>query len=71
MDLVLPGMNGYDAARKILESDKKAVIVAFTADNMPDAKRKADMSGIREFITKPVRIEDLKRLFSRYFNKNL
>ncbi len=71
MDLVLPGMNGYDAARKILESDKKAIIAAFTADNMPDAKRKADMSGIREFITKPVRIEELKRLFSRYFNKNL
>lgn len=71
MDLVLPGMNGYDAARKILEKDRKAVIVAFTADNMPDAKRKADMSGIKEFMTKPVRIEDIKRLFTRYFNKSL
>ena len=49
----------------------KAIIAAFTADNMPDAKRKADLSGIREFITKPVRIEELKRLFERYFRKSL
>jgi signal transduction histidine kinase/CheY-like chemotaxis protein len=67
MDLILPGMTGYDAARKILAADKKVIIAAFTADNMPDARRKADMSGIREFITKPVRIEELKRLFARYF----
>ncbi len=71
MDLVLPELTGYDAARKILASDKKTIIAAFTADNMPDAKRKADMSGIREFITKPVRIEELKRLFIRYFRKSL
>jgi signal transduction histidine kinase/CheY-like chemotaxis protein len=71
MDLVLPEMTGYDAARKILAADNKAIIAAFTADNMPDAKRKADLSGIREFITKPVRIEELKRLFTRYFRKSL
>ncbi len=70
MDLILPELTGYDAARRILAADKKAIIAAFTADNMPDAKRKADMSGIREFITKPVRIEELKRLFARYFRKN-
>jgi CheY-like chemotaxis protein len=71
MDLVLPELTGYDAARKILAADKKAIIAAFTADNMPDAKRKADLSGIKEFITKPVRIEELKRLFARYFRKSL
>jgi signal transduction histidine kinase/CheY-like chemotaxis protein len=70
MDLIMPEMNGYDAARKILAIDKKVIIVAFTADNMPDAKRKAELSGIREFITKPVRIEELKRLFAKYFRKS-
>ena len=71
MDLVLPELTGYDAARKILAADNKVIIAAFTADNMPDAKRKADLSGIREFITKPVRIEELKRLFARYFRKSM
>jgi signal transduction histidine kinase/CheY-like chemotaxis protein len=70
MDLIMPEMNGYDSARKILASDKSTLIVAFTADNMPDAKRKAELSGIREFITKPVRIEDLKKLFAKHFKKN-
>jgi hypothetical protein len=44
--------------------------VAFTADNMPDSKIKAELSGIKEFIPKPVRIDDLKRFFSRYFIRN-
>jgi hypothetical protein len=37
---------------------------------MPDAKRKAELSGIKEFIAKPVRIEELKRLFVKYFRKS-
>jgi signal transduction histidine kinase/CheY-like chemotaxis protein len=69
MDLIMPEMNGYDSARKILAVDKSILIVAFTADNMPDAKRKAELSGIREFIPKPVRIDDLKNLFAKYFSK--
>jgi signal transduction histidine kinase/CheY-like chemotaxis protein len=71
MDLIMPEMNGFDSARKILAIDKKVLIVAFTADNMPDAKRKAELSGIKEFIAKPVRIEELKRLFAKYFRKSL
>lgn len=69
MDLIMPEMNGYDSARKILASDKSVLIVAFTADNMPDARRKAELSGIREFISKPVRIEDLKKLLAKHFKK--
>ena len=67
MDLIMPEMDGYESARKIIEYDKSALIVAFTADNMPESKRKAELSGIRDFISKPVRIEELKKLFARYF----
>ncbi|OFY67876.1 MAG: hypothetical protein A2V64_10640 [Bacteroidetes bacterium RBG_13_43_22] len=70
MDLILPEMSGYDTARKILASEKSILIVAFTADNMPDTKRKAELSGIKEFIAKPVRIEELKKLFAKHFKKN-
>jgi signal transduction histidine kinase/CheY-like chemotaxis protein len=69
MDLIMPEMNGYDSARKILAFDKSMLIVALTADNMPDARRKAELSGIREFIPKPVRIDDLKTLFAKHFSK--
>jgi signal transduction histidine kinase/CheY-like chemotaxis protein len=67
MDLIMPEMDGFESAQKILETDKSILIVAFTADNMPESKRKAELSGIKEFISKPVRIEELKRLFAKYF----
>jgi CheY-like chemotaxis protein len=70
MDLIMPEMNGYDSAKKILTIDKSVLIVALTADNMPDARRKAELSGIREFIPKPVRIDDLKNFFAKYFSKS-
>jgi two-component system sensor histidine kinase/response regulator len=69
MDLIMPEMDGFESAQKILELDRSILIVAFTADSMPEAKRKAEMVGIREFISKPVRIEDLKKLFVKNFKK--
>ena len=69
MDLFMPEMDGFESAQRILKFDKSVLIVAFTADNMPETKRKAELSGIKDFISKPVRIEELKRLFARYFKK--
>jgi CheY-like chemotaxis protein len=69
MDLIMPEMDGFESARKILEFDKSTLIVAFTADNMPESKKKAELSGIRDFISKPVRMEELKRLIATYFRK--
>lgn len=70
MDLIMPEMDGYESARKMLEHDPTLLIAAFTADNLPESKRKAELSGIRDFISKPVRIDDLKKFFTRHFNKN-
>jgi signal transduction histidine kinase/CheY-like chemotaxis protein len=67
MDLIMPEMDGYESAQKILSFDKSGLIVAFTADNMPESKKKAELAGIRDYIAKPVRIEELKRLFVRHF----
>jgi CheY-like chemotaxis protein len=69
MDLIMPEMDGYESAQRIIKFDKSALIVAFTADNMPETRRKAELSGIKDFISKPVRIDELKRLFAKYFKK--
>jgi len=69
MDLILPELDGFDSARKILEIDKSVIIVAFTADNMPNTRKKAELAGIVDFIAKPVKLEDLKILFTKYFKK--
>jgi signal transduction histidine kinase/CheY-like chemotaxis protein len=68
MDIIMPEMDGYESARRILEADKSNLIVAFTADNMPETRIKAELSGIKEFISKPVRIDELKKLFAKYFS---
>jgi len=69
MDLIMPGIDGYESAQKIIDYDKSSLIVAFTADNMPESRRKAELSGIKEFISKPVKTEDLRNLLAKYFTK--
>ena len=54
MDLIMPEMDGFESSQKILAYDKSVIIIAFTADNMPESKKKAELSGIRDFISKPV-----------------
>jgi signal transduction histidine kinase/CheY-like chemotaxis protein len=69
MDLIMPEMDGFESSQRILKNDKTVLIVAFTADNLPETRRKAELSGIKDFISKPVRIDELKRLFAQYFKK--
>jgi CheY-like chemotaxis protein len=69
MDLFMPEMDGFESARKILKSDESVIIVAFTADNLPETRKKAELSGINDFVSKPVRIDELKKLFAKYFKE--
>ncbi|HEX2920415.1 MAG TPA: response regulator [Bacteroidales bacterium] len=67
MDLFLPEIDGFEATQKILGAGRSPVIVAITADNLPDTRKKAELAGISDFITKPIRQDDLKKMFSRHF----
>jgi signal transduction histidine kinase/CheY-like chemotaxis protein len=67
MDLVMPELDGFESAQRILKNDKSVIIVAFTADNMPETRKKAELAGIVDFISKPVRIDDLKKLITKHF----
>ncbi len=66
MDLIMPEMDGYTAAQKIMEFDKSTFIVAFSADNSVDARKKSELAGMKDFISKPVRVNDLKTVLQRY-----
>lgn len=67
MDLIMPGMDGFETTRFILSENRSAIIVAVSADNMPETHRKAEMTGMKEFITKPVRIDQVKAVLMKYF----
>ncbi len=66
MDLIMPEVDGFEAARIILEFDRKMLIVALSADTMPETKIKVENYGMKELLSKPVTVEDLRRVIDRY-----
>ncbi len=54
LDLKMPLMDGYTAARKIREMNKEAVIIAQTAYALAGDRNKAINAGCHDYISKPV-----------------
>jgi two-component system chemotaxis response regulator CheY len=54
MDLVMPHMNGIEAARAILQYDPNAKIIPVTALSQSSVKREAEGVGMIGFVSKPV-----------------
>jgi len=67
MDLVMPEMDGYMAAKKILERSPGTLIIALSADSTAESAEKAEIAGIGDFIAKPVRQEDVRKILVKYF----
>ena len=59
MDILMPGMDGMQSIRKILEYDQKAKIVVVTALGRDALKKEAVKAGVVDFVTKPFEIKRL------------
>jgi CheY-like chemotaxis protein len=68
MDLWMPNMDGYEAARRILrmKNAKSPRILAVSADITDEALERAKQVGMHGFMTKPYRMLDLERLLIQY-----
>ena len=66
MDLIMPEVDGFEAARTILASEPDTRIIALSADNMPETRVKVEKCGMKELLAKPVTVEDLRRVIDRY-----
>jgi len=66
MDLIMPEMDGFEAARTIIGFDRNTQIIALSADNMPETRVKVEQSGMKELLAKPVTVEELRRVIDRY-----
>ena len=70
MDIQMPRMNGYDAARAIRAMDrsycKKVPIVAMTANAFAEDVQAAKTAGMNEHIAKPIDLMVLARVISKY-----
>lgn len=69
MDIRMPVMNGYDAAkaiRALRRSDAELPIIAMTADAFAEDIQRSLASGMNEHIAKPLNIESLIQLLKKY-----
>jgi CheY-like chemotaxis protein len=66
MDIKMPGENGIEAAKEIKEINPKLPIVAQTAYAMVGEKEVILRSGIDEYLTKPIKMNNLYEVLDRY-----
>ncbi len=76
MDLQMPVMDGLEATRRIRERQQEAgrfphyrgriVIVAMTASAMQSDREKCIAAGMDDFLAKPVRVEDFRKLVEKW-----
>jgi len=74
MDCQMPEMDGYEATIAIrqLDSDKsKIAIVAMTANAMKEDRDRCIACGMDDYLSKPIRKEDLARKLAEWENKIL
>lgn len=66
MDVLMPGMDGYEACRRIKEKNKKQNVVMLTSRTSPFDRIRGKMSGSDAYLTKPVDPALLHEVVSRF-----
>jgi len=67
MDIQMPEMDGYEATQNIVAlSDDRPIIVAVTANATVADKKKCFEAGMNDFITKPIKADELKQTLLKW-----
>jgi len=71
MDIQMPEMNGYEATRIIVERRKedRPIIIAMTANAMQGDREKCIDAGMDDYITKPLRVDNLIKMIKFWGEK--
>ena len=64
MDIQMPEMNGFEATKQIRKFNTQVTIIAQTAYALEGDKEKVMAAGCNDYITKPIKVDELKQLIS-------
>ncbi len=70
MDLHMPHVDGYEAARQLRsghDAASQVPIVALTADVLQDSREQVNEAGMEGFLTKPLQLDQVEQLLVRMF----
>lgn len=71
MDVLMPGIDGYDACRRIKSTGKAAPpVVMLTSKSSPFDKIRGKMAGCDAYLTKPVSKSHLMEVLAQHAHKN-
>ena len=59
LDIMMPGMDGYELTRTLREADNNIPILMVSAKQMPEDKHKGFLAGTDDYITKPIDDEEM------------
>ena len=59
MDIQMPEMDGYEAARRILARTPELPVIGLTAHALPEEREKMFAAGMVAHVTKPVQVDEL------------
>ncbi|MCV6609084.1 MAG: response regulator [Campylobacterales bacterium] len=71
MDIKMPMINGLEATKEILKTNSSSMIVAMTANAYSEDKDEAINAGMKDYITKPISVEEINRIFERKNNESI
>ncbi len=69
MDVMMPEMDGFEAADEVRRQGKDIPIIAVTADTNQETRVRANHTGMNDFIAKPIKVDEIKRVLIHYFSE--
>jgi len=65
-DIMMPKMNGFEAAGNLRNLGYKKPIIAVTATFLPEDEEKCKKSGINDVLTKPIKYAEIKMMLEKW-----
>jgi two-component system chemotaxis response regulator CheY len=65
MDIIMPGKNGIEAVKEIIEFDKNAKIVMASSAGTKEHVKQAIKAGAFEFVQKPWEMEEINKILHK------